>query len=353
MATLYVSTSGSDSNNGSETAPFRTISKAASVVVPGSTVYVASGTYSEMISSTRSGTASSRIRYVSNGAKIVPTNDTSGWLILWYNQAAYVDIVGFELDGTSNQYFSHGIYNEGGNVDIYNNYVHHLRALVFDGDAGNNGAGIDTASADYNSPGPVRIFRNIVHDIGNVARGTKASPGMYIAVPDVEVYNNIVYRVEGVGIQLNHNPQYVLVANNLVFESSMCAFYVGGEGYIAKGNRFFNNIAMSSAQNLCDNGDTCGTHWINNISWDQGSGFDGWYYPIYGEIGTIHADPRFIMYRADGTGDYHLADGSPAIDAGVSDGAPTTDYDGAVRPIGSAVDIGPYEYGSGITGGLY
>ena len=39
-------------------------------------------------------------------------------------------------------------------------------------------------------------------------------------------------------------------------------------------------------------------------------------------------------------GDYHLRDGSPAIDAGLSTGAPTTDFDGDARPLGGGVDIG-------------
>jgi len=42
--------------------------------------------------------------------------------------------------------------------------------------------------------------------------------------------------------------------------------------------------------------------------------------------------------------DYHLTASSPCIDAGTSEGAPLTDFDGNPRPIGNGVDIGPYEY---------
>ena len=46
-----------------------------------------------------------------------------------------------------------------------------------------------------------------------------------------------------------------------------------------------------------------------------------------------------------GTKDFHLQATSPAIDAGTNAYAPDDDFDGAVRPAGDVVDIGPYEYG--------
>jgi len=42
--------------------------------------------------------------------------------------------------------------------------------------------------------------------------------------------------------------------------------------------------------------------------------------------------------------DYHLRPGSPAVDAGTSDGAPATDIDGNLRPCWNGIDMGAYEY---------
>jgi hypothetical protein len=53
-------------------------------------------------------------------------------------------------------------------------------------------------------------------------------------------------------------------------------------------------------------------------------------------------DPLDDTWR---TGDYHLLPRSPAIDAGTSAGAPVTDIEGAARPCGKGVDLGPYETG--------
>jgi hypothetical protein len=59
--------------------------------------------------------------------------------------------------------------------------------------------------------------------------------------------------------------------------------------------------------------------------------------------GNIYGDPEFIRAEWGPNGDFHLQSGSPAIDAGLSTGAPSDDLDGKVRPKSSAVDIGCYE----------
>jgi hypothetical protein len=53
-----------------------------------------------------------------------------------------------------------------------------------------------------------------------------------------------------------------------------------------------------------------------------------------------------VNYTGDASGDYHLTSSSPAIDAGTSTGAPSTDFADGPRPQGSGFDIGAYEYGA-------
>ena len=48
--------------------------------------------------------------------------------------------------------------------------------------------------------------------------------------------------------------------------------------------------------------------------------------------------PPFVLY---GSGDYHLAPASPAIQSGTSAGAPATDIAGSTRS-GSSFDVGAY-----------
>jgi hypothetical protein len=67
-----------------------------------------------------------------------------------------------------------------------------------------------------------------------------------------------------------------------------------------------------------------------------------------GELGrgNLCADPMFVRRAWGETGDYHLREGSPAIDAGTSEGAPSVDLDGNARPHDNGYDIGAYEFGA-------
>ncbi|MCR4406693.1 MAG: right-handed parallel beta-helix repeat-containing protein [Anaerolineae bacterium] len=58
--------------------------------------------------------------------------------------------------------------------------------------------------------------------------------------------------------------------------------------------------------------------------------------------GNLCGDPRFVRPAWGAEGDYHLQAGSPAIDAGAADGAPTADLEN--RPRDAQPDIGAYEY---------
>lgn len=62
-ATYYVSTSGSDSNPGTQSQPWRNINYAAGKVQPGDTVLVRGGVYYELVTSRVNGTSSARITF--------------------------------------------------------------------------------------------------------------------------------------------------------------------------------------------------------------------------------------------------------------------------------------------------
>ena len=63
---------------------------------------------------------------------------------------------------------------------------------------------------------------------------------------------------------------------------------------------------------------------------------------VLGE-GNVCADPLFESPAWGSEGDYHLGEGSPAIDSGTGEGAPGADLDGGARPAGDGYDMGAYE----------
>jgi hypothetical protein len=78
----YVSASGSDSNSGTVTSPFRQISKAASAATAGTVIHVAPGNYGP-VHSAASGTSTDRSIFVSDtkwGAKISAPGQTTAWM---------------------------------------------------------------------------------------------------------------------------------------------------------------------------------------------------------------------------------------------------------------------------------
>ena len=75
----------------------------------------------------------------------------------------------------------------------------------------------------------------------------------------------------------------------------------------------------------------------------SGSGNDVFFYDLVAGNASdnLTDDPRLVDPAAR---DFHLQAASPAIDAGTNEFAPPDDFDGVVRPVGTTVDIGPYEY---------
>jgi hypothetical protein len=70
---------------------------------------------------------------------------------------------------------------------------------------------------------------------------------------------------------------------------------------------------------------------------------DGWRGYSGQDANSVSASTLEELFVDAAGFDFRLADGSPASNAGTSDGAPADDYDGASRPQGSGMDIGAFE----------
>ncbi len=337
----WVAPGGSDSNPGNQYQPFATISQAAGIVVPGDTVHVAPGNYAGGFITTRSGTPSARIRYVSDvkwAAKI--NSNPSGHWAAWESRGAYVDIEGFEISGIG-LVWRIGLYLTGSYNVAKSNYVHNIMNGTCDS---SGGAGIEN---DHFYGGiNIDIINNIVDHIGPV-NGCNTIQGIYVATSG-KIQNNLVHGIAGWGITTWHDATDSEIFNNTIFNCVSGGISIGTGGYYTLDStligRFHvaNNITYGNAgYGINDFGDVGNDSYaVNNMSFSNGT---NWSIDQVYSYSNFTSNPLFVNYIAAGGGDYHVQAASPAVDAGMLFGAPAIDLDGIIRPQGAGVDIGAYE----------
>jgi hypothetical protein len=345
-ANLYVSPNGSDSNPGTDEEPFRTIGRAAQVVTPGTTVHVAPGVYTGGFKTMISGSAEARIVYESTekwGAKIVPPLNSSS-STAWQNRGNYIDIIGFEVDGSQYQggaKWVSGIYSGGSYVSLRGNHVHHVANDVPCDSAGGAGIGVDGYYHGIKS----EVVGNNVHDIGPEA--CRYIHGIYVST-SATVKNNIVYRISGGAIHLWHDANSVLVTGNTVTASDVGIIVGGGDYYHTLGpndrTQVANNIVYDNKAGIVEQGAT-GKHntYRNNLVFQNGNG-DWKLSEGMSHSGTISAPPAFLSYDRKGTPDFRLSGKSPAVGKGLRTSADSVEPDFEGKPRGAVVDIGAVQH---------
>lgn len=345
-ADLYVTETGSDTNTGTLTAPFKSIARASQSVSAGDTVHVAPGRYTGGFTTYQSGTATARIRYLSDtrwAAVIVPpTSSTES--TAWTNAGSYVDIDGFDVDGTvdPSAAWRNGIYTTGSYVGILNNHVAHVGETAPCTSQGGSAINTDYWNYGVNT----QIIGNVVNHNGYA--GCQFIQAIYVST-SATVKNNIVLQNGGAGIHLWHDANHVDVVNNTIFGNGVGIVVGGGDYYRTTGPADYvnvaNNIVMDNVYGIIENGQT-GTHntYVNNLVFRNKT---QWAMLTSRHSGDINADPLFVNYLKAGGGNYHLTAASPAVDSGTTTLAPSMDFDGVARPQGKGIDIGAYEYKAG------
>ncbi len=405
---LYVSTSGSDSNSGASPAsPLRNIATAASRAKPGTTIYISPGTYYEHLTLHNGGTSGAPIIFegyggvpVIDGSRIANT-DTSwgtdhvnyGVVEMWapyitlYNLkiansansgVVYLannetiqncEVTNMQNDGITNAYYLNTASGNQPvqNISVVNDYVH-------DGVYTANGQGISVGATNFLVQGnTVDNINQIGIDLwmggsnGEVVGNTvdhNAQVGIYVdGVNYLRIHHNWVHdNKHGITVSsedTHYTTQHVWVYDNVIFNQTQGdgmsiwdpgpAPNTGAQDVLFANNTLFNNqITLYFA----GYGNTAQV--INNLGYTTGTTQEdqstGSSYSISNNV-WLTSVTGFVDVAAD---NFQLLSGSPAIDKGLAippfvDASGnqfpvTTDYAGNPRVVGSAPDAGAYEY---------
>lgn len=353
---LYVASTGSDNNPGTSDAPFRTIQKAAGVVVPGDTVVVRDGVYTgpsgNLLGLSRAGTATAWITFRAEHkwqAKLDGRSNASDIGINFLSSANYNRVEGFELYGTV-----HGVqfYNGVQHAELVGNHVHDVGRSCTNTSNGQSAIFVGGGARS------VLISRNLVHDIGRYAPGESGcSPtnsnyqnhdhGIYVAeADDVTISNNVLYNVKrGFMIQRYSSAGYI--ANNVWILNNTFAFpnpYRDAHITVQTGStnlRVENNIfydPLRAGVNFASLGFS-GLSVRNNLTYSgvikagspSGGTFSG---------NLDDTDPLITSASAP---NFRLQAGSPAVDDGLTLSEVRIDFDAVSRAQGAGYDRGAFE----------
>jgi parallel beta-helix repeat protein len=419
----YVATNGSDANAGTAAMPWLTIQHAVAFVQPGDTVHVADGTYAGWATDV-AGTSSAPITWVADGANVVVDRPCAGgpgnpadnirlmyadWNVVdgfhsihapragisprgddvtpitgcvvrncvcdanqtWGIFDAFANQCTYEDNVCSNSVDQHGIYHSNSGDDgvirrnrVFDNFGN---GIHLNGDASQGGDGVISRMV---------IEGNVIHGNGRNGGGGINMDGVQDStIQDNLLYDNHASGIIGYQIDAADAAKNDVIANNTVImaDDSRWALKLvdGSTGCTVFGNVLYRNHAFrgslaidaaslpgftSDWNVVVDRFSTDGDSTkISLATWQSTTGQD--------QHSILIDATQLDQYFADpNNNDWHLASGSPALDASVASlaghPAPTLDFEGNARPQDGGFDIGCDEhrdaaaanYGTGWTG---
>lgn len=185
----------------------------------------------------------------------------------------------------------------------------------------------------YQHPAAARMLARRNRMIGN-------GGGVYAyQVNDARVINNISARNRTYGVAVSVNGQGSAdVWNNSIVDNRHGVWHQRGKASICNNIIANGDLNSSNTNSFGIYSDSGGAVVNHNLLFGQKKK----YVNTTPGTGDVIKPPRFVDYAR---GDYRLASGSPAINAGTTAGRLTaTDIDGLSRPMFNAFEIGAYEY---------
>jgi hypothetical protein len=213
-SSFYVSTTGADSNPGTQTAPWRTVQHAVDTARAGSTVNVRGGVYEELVSIKASGNATDGYitfrSYPGETAVLDAEHFTPSGRqgVLTIHNQSYVRIEGFEIRNfrTAEHRLAPlgiSVMGSGSHIELLKNNVHHIEQTFNGRDApghGGNGFGIAVYGTDAKTPISDLVIDG--NDVHNLQTGSSESLVVNGNVTNFRITHNVVHDNNNIGIDV-------------------------------------------------------------------------------------------------------------------------------------------------------
>ncbi len=398
--TYFVSAAGSDTSDGSENNPFKTVKKAVSMLRPGDTLYIGEGTYHESVNFTQSGRSDAWITVRGFGNVVfdggtslttLPAFDTKGQDFIRFqnltvtNMRAAVEVSAgsdhIEIDGlrTDKNRFAVRI-NESTNITVRNAYADNSknafraygnsRNLLFENITALSSKDIYEGMSETYRNGDGFIFEL---EVSNVTLRNIVSANHWDAGFDIKASNVLVENVVTYGNKNNLKiwGKNVVIRNSLSFgavrqlrpdgsfvEGNGITMEIGGSAKLINvtladnGHReieMYENSTLILENSIVARHSAAGVMFHSNTGAVFSSSNSLWFNtaapakPV-NEMGAedLWADPLFADWTKR---NYQLLAASPAIDrVQPSSNSTPEDLIGNLRTWGDQTDLGAYEF---------
>lgn len=399
-ATFVVSPSGSDSNPGTEQAPWRTLQRAALRVRPGDRVEVRSGAY-RGFDLRAGGAPGAPVEFVADDDVVITGANGRTPDGVNLEGASHVLIDGFEIVGAKRagirvvgpsvggQRFSSHVTLR--NLRLRNNqvwgvfagFVHDL--LIEDVEASGSVEQHGVYVSNSGDRPIVRRTRAWSNHASGIQLNADANAGLDGVIEDAVIERNVLYdngRRGGAAINLD-GVQNSRVANNLLYNnhaSGIALFQIDG-GAPSTGNTLVHNTVVQPAdgrwaitlENAAANTTIANNILLNahvfrgaiSVSGDSLAGLvsdhnvgkprfstnsgnsavplAAWQFGTGRDRNSAEADAASLFVDASAD-DYRLREDSPARDTGTPEHTADKDLQGDRRPVGAAPDVGAFEW---------
>ena len=378
-STLYVNRSSSSCSNtgpGTESQPYCTIGAAAAVAGAGQTVVVAAGTYPENVKPAKSGEPGAPVTFAAaQGANVTISGQTNGFAI---SSKSWITVRGFDVTGTTGVGI---LVSKSANITLDGNHVSYsgqplsgkiAKGIKLDG---TNSSVISDNTLDHNTDSGIYLTGG---STGNEIRGNlafsnargyeRAAPGIDVRSSGNTIHGNVTRNNEDSGIQIYQGGNNNLIYNNVSYDNGDHGIDVlNSTGQRIVANTVYNNVTAG----INVEGTSSGASIANNIAVDNGidsprtkgnirvdstsvSGTSMDY-----DLVHLRTDGRVLVWGSTsystlaefiaatgqehhgieanplwkGPSDFHLSQGSPAIDSANSgaSGQPSKDIAGTAR----------------------